>query len=370
MLGNAVEILDYEAIAREKLDKMAFDYYVSGANDQITLRENRSAFERIQLLPRMMVDVSRRDASTSVLGLPYPLPLMIAPTAFQRMAHPDGELATARAAATLNIPMMLSTIASSTLEDVAQASSEVNPAHSRFFQLYVYKDRDVTRRLVARAEAAGYQALAVTVDTPTFGRRYADVRNRFHLPPGITVANFEAMASPDGDMGQLDEAQGESGLVAYSNSLFDPSLTWADIAWLKSITTLPLLVKGVLRPDDALKALDAGVDGIIVSNHGGRQLDTVPATIDVLPAIAAAVNGRADILLDGGVRRGTDILKAVALGAKAVMIGRPILWGLAADGQAGVEQVLTILRDEFDLAMMLAGCASIADITPDLIYQK
>lgn len=365
MLGNAVEILDYEAIAREKLDKMAFDYYVSGANDQITLRENRSAFERIQLLPRMMVDVSRRDLSTSVLGLPYPLPLMIAPTAFQRMAHPDGELATARAAATLNIPMMLSTIASSTLEEVAQASAEVNPAHSRFFQLYVYKDRDVTRRLVARAEAAGYKALAVTVDTPTFGRRYADVRNRFHLPPGITVANFVAMG-----MDQLDEAQGESGLVAYANSLFDPSLTWADIAWLKSITTLPLLVKGVLRPDDALKAIDAGVDGIIVSNHGGRQLDTVPATIKVLPAIAAAVNGQVDLLLDGGVRRGTDILKAVALGAKAIMIGRPILWGLAADGQAGVEQILTILRDEFDLAMMLAGCASIADITPDLIYNS
>ncbi|HEX2621211.1 MAG TPA: alpha-hydroxy acid oxidase, partial [Phototrophicaceae bacterium] len=265
----------------------------------------------------------------------------------------------------LKIPMMLSTIASSTLEDVAQASSEVDTAHIRFFQLYVYKDREVTRRLVFRAEAAGYKALAVTVDTPTFGRRYADVRNHFHLPPGITVANFAAMG-----LDHLDEAKGESGLVAYANSLFDPSLTWADIAWLKSITKLPVMVKGVLRPDDALKALDAGVDGIIVSNHGGRQLDTVPATIEVLPAIAEAVKGRADLLLDGGVRRGTDILKAVALGAKAVMIGRPVLWGLAADGQAGVEQILTILHDEFDLAMMLSGCASIGDITPDLIYKR
>ncbi|MBC8100687.1 MAG: alpha-hydroxy-acid oxidizing protein, partial [Armatimonadetes bacterium] len=226
------------------------------------------------------------------------------------------------------------------------------------------KDRGITRQLVARAEAAGYQALALTVDTPTFGRRYADVRNHFHLPDGITVANFQNLA-----LSELDAVAGESGLVAYANSLFDPSLTWADVAWLKSITRLPLLVKGILRTDDALKALDAGADGIWVSNHGGRQLDTVPATIEVLPGIVEVVAGRAAIVMDGGARRGIDIFKAVALGAQAVMLGRPVLWGLATGGQAGVERVLSILRDELTLAMTLAGCPTIADITPDMLQR-
>jgi 4-hydroxymandelate oxidase len=363
--ATLVEIGDFEAIARERISKMAYDYYAGGANDEITLHENGIAFERIQLMPRMLVDVSRRDLSTSVLGMSIPMPLMIAPTAFQRMAHPDGELATARASAKLGIPMGLSTIASTSMEDVAAASREVNPDHIRFYQLYVYKDRGVTRSLVQRAEAAGYKALALTVDTPTFGRRYHDVRNQFHLPEGITVANFESL-----DFESLDEVPGESGLVAYANSLFDPSLTWADVAWLKSITRLPVLVKGVLRPDDAVRAVESGVDGIIVSNHGGRQLDTVPATIEVLPKIVEVVQGRAEIWLDGGVRRGTDILKAVALGARAVLIGRPVLWGLATDGQVGVEHILTLLREEFDLAMMLSGCATVDDITPDLIYRR
>jgi 4-hydroxymandelate oxidase len=363
-LSRLVEIMDFEAIARERISHMAYDYYAGGANDEITLRDNRSAFDRIQLAPRMLVDVSKRDLSTTTLGMTISMPLMIAPTAFQRMAHPDGELATARAAAKQRIPMGLSTIASTSMEDVAQASREVDPDHARFYQLYVYKDRGVTRNLVQRAEAAGYKALALTVDTPTFGRRYHDVRNQFHLPPGITVANFESM-----NFENLDEVPGESGLVAYANSLFDPSLTWKDVEWLKSITSLPVLVKGVLRADDAQKAAASGVDGIIVSNHGGRQLDTVPATIEALPHIVEAVNGMTEIWLDGGVRRGTDILKAVALGAKVVLIGRPVLWGLAADGQAGVEHVLTILREEFDLAMMLSGCATVSDITADLIYR-
>lgn len=357
LLDQCIEILDFEAIARERLHKMAFDYYVSGANDQITLRENRSAFDRIQLLPRALVDVSRIDTQTSILGMPFSVPFMIAPTAFQRMAHPDGELATARAARAQQVPMAVSTIASTTLEDVAADAPDV-----RWFQVYIYKNRDVTRRLVARAEAAGYKALALTVDTPKFGRRYADVRNKFHLPDGITVANFA-----DVGLEQLGTVSGESGLAAYSASLFDPSLTWRDLKWLQGITDLPVLVKGIMRADDAELAVQHGAKGIIVSNHGGRQLDTVPATISVLPSIVAAVNGRVPVLLDGGVRRGTDILKALALGAQAVLVGRPVLWGLGVAGQAGVEKVLAILREELELAMMLAGAPTRAAIDTSLV---
>lgn len=361
-LENYVEVMDFETAAHNALDKMAYDYYASGANDQITLRENRAAFDRWTLWPRVLVDVSKPDLTTTVLGKTLAFPLMIAPTAFQRMAHKDGEAATGRAAGKLNVPMTVSTIASTTLEEVAAAAFSQNPDATMWYQLYVYKDRGVTRSLVERAEGAGYSALVLTVDTPKFGRRYADVRNQFHLPPGITVANFAQYG-----MAQLGEVEGESGLFAYANSLFDASLTWKDVDWLRSITKLPVLVKGIVRGDDAAKALEHGVSGIVVSNHGGRQLDSAPATIDALPKIIEVVDGKADVLLDGGVRRGTDILKAVALGAKAVLIGRPVLWGLAVGGQAGVERVLTILRDEFELAMMLAGCGRIADVDRSLV---
>ncbi|MCU0511659.1 MAG: alpha-hydroxy-acid oxidizing protein [Anaerolineae bacterium] len=356
-LETFIEVLDFERHARDALTQMAYDYYASGANDQVTLAENRAAFERLRLLPRMLVDVSRLETTTTVLGQPLSVPFMIAPTAFQRMAHPDGEVATSRAARAQNVAMVVSTIASATLEEVAGGG-----ATPRWFQLYVYKDRGITRSLVERAEAAGYSALVLTVDTPKFGRRYADVRNHFHLPPGLTVANLTGAG-----MERLSAVKGESGLAAYSASLFDPSLTWDDVEWLRSSTRLPVLVKGVLRPDDALRALDRGVSALVVSNHGGRQLDGVPASITALPGIVAAVEGRCDILLDGGIRRGTDILKALALGARAVLVGRPILWGLAAGGQAGVERVLHILREELELAMMLAGCPTVRHIKRDLV---
>jgi isopentenyl diphosphate isomerase/L-lactate dehydrogenase-like FMN-dependent dehydrogenase len=356
-LDQLVEIRDFEAAARDQLSKMAYDFYAAGANDQVTLRENLAAFERILLSPKMLMDVSRIDLTTSILGMTFNAPFMIAPMAFQRMAHPDGELATARAAQAKGIAMALSTGASTSLEDVAAEGPEI-----RWFQVYVFKDRGVTRRLVQRAEVAGYKALALTVDTPKFGRRYADVRNKFHLPPGVTLANF----AEDG-LEQLGKVSGESGLAAYSASLFDPTLTWKDVEWLKSITPLPVLVKGVLRADDAVQAMDHGAAGIIVSNHGGRQLDTVRASIDALPRIAEVVDGRVPLLLDGGVRRGTDVLKALALGTQAVLIGRPILWGLAVAGQAGVEKVLTILRDEIELAMILAGVAKVHDVTRDVV---
>jgi 4-hydroxymandelate oxidase len=304
--------------------------------------------------------VSQRDLTTTVLGQTMPMPLILAPAAFHKLATPEGEIATVRAAGAHGLTMTLSTLSTTRLEDVAQAATS-----PLWYQLYVYKDREVTRDLVQRAEAAGYRALVLTVDTPLLGRRERDVRQEFHLPPGLSAANLEGRGAE-----RVAEEEGQSGLAAYVAALQDPSLTWKDVDWLRSITEMPILLKGILRGDDARRAIDHGAAGVIVSNHGGRQLDTVPATIDALPGVVEAVLGRIEVLIDGGVRRGTDILKAVALGAKAVLIGRPILWGLAANGYDGAHQVIQLLRSEFDLAMALAGCPTVADITPDLIMRK
>jgi 4-hydroxymandelate oxidase len=352
-----INLTDLEAIAASRLERNAFDYYGSGAHDEITLRENRSAFDRIPVHYRVLVDVSKRDLSTTVLGCRISMPVMIAPTAFHRMACEDGELATARAAGAADTIMILSSLSNTRVEDVVLASS--GPV---WFQLYVYEDRGATEALVARAEAAGARAIAVTVDAPQLGTRERDVRNRFHLPEGLRVENLVAEG-----YGKVGQPPADSGLAAYFASLIDASFSWKDLAWLRSITKLPILVKGVVRADDARRAVEEGVNGVVVSNHGGRQLDTSPATIDVLPAIAEAVDGRAEVLLDGGVRRGTDVLKAVARGAKAVLIGRPILWGLAYDGEAGAKMVLDTLRAELDLAMTLAGAPTIEAITLDLL---
>jgi 4-hydroxymandelate oxidase len=257
--------------------------------------------------------------------------------------------------------MILSTLSTTPVEEVVAAAT--GPV---WFQLYIYRDRGATRELVERVEAAGCQALVFTVDAPILGRRERDVRSGFTLPPELSVANM--LAAGQGALPAVGAGAGGSGLASYFASLLDPALTWADIDWLHSITRLPILVKGIVRADDARCAVvDHGVDGIVVSNHGGRQLDTAPATIDVLPAIAEAVDGRADILVDGGVRRGTDVIKALALGAQAVLLGRPVLWSLAAGGEAGVRHMLTLLRDEIDRAMALCGCISPADITADLL---
>jgi 4-hydroxymandelate oxidase len=354
---EAINIFDFERLAREKLPQMAYDYYASGGHDEITLRENHAAYDRIQLLYRVLVDVSRRDPSTTVLGQRVSMPILIAPTAFHRMAHPEGEVATARAAGAAGTIMFLSTLSNSSVEEVTAAAT--GPI---WFQLYVYKDRGASEALVQRVEAAGCRALVLTVDAPLLGRRERDVRNRFRLPPGLSVKNM----LPAG-LGELPQEALDSGLAAYFATLLDPALSWNDIAWLRSITRLPLIIKGIVRADDAVRAVEHGADGIVVSNHGGRQLDTSPATIDVLPDIADAVAGRIEVLIDGGVRRGTDVVKALALGAKAVLVGRPILWGLSVNGEQGVKQVLEILRGELDLAMALCGCASLADITRDLI---
>jgi 4-hydroxymandelate oxidase len=355
-----VNVFDLEAIAREKLSQQAYDYYAGGAHDEVSLQGNRAAFDRISLHYRVLVDVSRRDLAATVLGQRVAMPILVAPTAFHRLATPEGEVATARAAGGAGTVMILSTLSTTPVEEVVAAAS--GPV---WFQLYVYRDRQATEGLVRRAEAAGCQALVLTVDAPLLGRRERDVRNRFRLPPGLAVANMLAEG-----YGAVPPAAGDSGLAAYVADLLDPSLSWRDVAWLRSITDLPVLVKGIVRPDDALRAADAGVAGIVVSNHGGRQLDTSPATIEVLPEIAEALAAHGhpiELLMDGGVRRGTDVVKALALGARAVLVGRPILWGLAADGEAGASYVLRLLKEELDLAMALAGAPTLADITRDLV---
>lgn len=353
-----VNVFEFEQLARDKLPGSAYDYYASGANDEVTLRENRVAYERIRLRYRVLVDVSRRDLATKVLGRPVSMPILVAPTAFHKMAHPDGEPATARAARRAETLMVLSTLSNTSVEEVAALAGPL------WFQLYVYRDRAATRDLVQRVEAAGCTALVLTVDAPMLGRRERDVRNQFRLPAGLSIDNLAAAGKAD-----LPSDVADSGLAAYFATLLDPSLTWADLEWLRGLTRLPILVKGIVRGDDAAQAIDQGAAGVIVSNHGGRQLDTAPATIDVLSEVVDAAGGRAEVYLDGGIRRGTDVLKALALGARAVLVGRPILWGLATAGEEGVVRVLELLRGELDLAMALAGAPTLSDITPDLLMR-
>jgi len=297
--------------------------------------------------------VSRVDLTTTVLGQRLELPVLLAPVALQRLAHPDGELASARAAAAAGTAFALSTMASATIEEAAAAAT----GH-KWFQLYVHPDRDVTKRLVQRAEAAGYAAICVTADVPFLGRRERDLRNELEFPPDVTHVNYlgEVEAPP------MSMEPGQSVLAASAGLLIDPALTWSEIDWLRSVTSLPLLVKGIMTAEDARLAVEHGVAAIVVSNHGGRQLDGAPATIEVLPEVVEAVQGRCEVLLDGGIRRGTDILKALALGASAVLIGRAYIWGLAAAGEEGVTRVLALLRNELELAMALCGRRSVQEI--------
>jgi 4-hydroxymandelate oxidase len=351
-----VNLGELEAAARERLPPGAFDYYASGANDEITLRENILAYQRITLRYRVLVDVSTRDASTTILGVPHRVPILIAPMAFQRLAHPDGELATARAASAAGIGMVLSSFTTTSVDDVRASTTA-----PLWLQLYVYKEREATRALVERAEAAGCTAVVLTVDAPLIGRRERDVRNRFALPPELVVSH--GLASVDRTL----EAPAEAPLHAYVTRSIDPTVSWRDIDWLRSVTRLPIILKGIVRADDGRRAVEHGASGIVVSNHGGRQLDTAPATITALREVVEAVDGRGEVLIDGGVRRGTDIVKAIALGARGVLIGRPVLWGLALDGEHGVRQVLEMLAAELDLAMALCGCPTLREITPDLL---
>ncbi|GMQ08080.1 hypothetical protein CsSME_00051976 [Camellia sinensis var. sinensis] len=330
MASEPVNVNEFQELARRALPKMYFDFYNGGAEDQHTLRENMEAFRRITFRPRVLVDVSRIDMSTTILGYPTSAPIMIAPTGLHKLAHPEGEVATARAAAACNTIMAMSFSADCTVEEVASSCNAI-----RFFQTYVYKRRDVTAVLVQRAERNGFKAIMLTVDTPRLGRREADIKNKMIAPQ---PKNLEGLLSTEADNG--------SKLAAFAAETLDPSLCWKDIDWLRSVTSLPILVKGVLTAEDV------GVAGIVVSNHGARQLDYSPATITVLEEVVRAVGGKIPVLIDGGVRRGTDIFKALALGAQAVMIGRPVLYGLAAKGEYGLE-----------LTMALSGCPAVKDIT-------
>uniref|UniRef100_A0A3B4YWE3 (S)-2-hydroxy-acid oxidase n=1 Tax=Stegastes partitus TaxID=144197 RepID=A0A3B4YWE3_9TELE len=326
MAGQRVCVSDFEEQARKVLPKAVYDYYRSGADEQKTLADNVAAFNRWYLVPRVLRDVSTVDLSVSVLGQKLSMPVCVGATAMQRMAHPEGETATARACKAVGTGMMLSSWATSTIEEVMSATTASPESGSvLWLQLYIYKDRELTLSLVRRAEKAGYKAIFVTVDTPYLGKRLDDMRNRFKMPPHLSLSNFStaSLAFSEENYGN------DSGLAVYVAKAIDPAICWDDITWLKKNTHLPVIVKGVLNGDDALQAVKYGVSGILVSNHGARQLDGVPATLDVLEEVVRAVQGCCDVYMDGGVRRGTDVLKALALGAKAVFIGRPVLWGLA-----------------------------------------
>jgi isopentenyl diphosphate isomerase/L-lactate dehydrogenase-like FMN-dependent dehydrogenase len=336
-------VADYERLARERLDPGAYGYFAGGSGDEQTLTDNVAAYRRWQLRPRALVDVSEATTATTVLGRDVSMPLLVAPVAFQRMAHPDGEPGMARAAAAAGTAMVLSTLATATPAEIAAAA----PGAPRWFQLYCFRDRAVTLALVEQAEEAGFEAIALTVDAPRLGRRERDLRTGFVIPADVTVPSFAAAAG-----------KATAGTPADMFALMDPSLGWDDLEELVSECNLPVLVKGVATGEDAVLAVEHGAAGVIVSNHGGRQLDGAPATIDVLPEVAEAVDGRVEVLVDGGIRRGADVVKALALGARAVLAGRAPLWGLAARGEQGAREVLELLREEIELAMVLTGAAS------------
>jgi isopentenyl diphosphate isomerase/L-lactate dehydrogenase-like FMN-dependent dehydrogenase len=345
MTPDPVNVADYERLAADRLPQGPLGYYAGGAGDERTLRENVAAYARHQLRPRVLVDVSEVSTATTVLGTEIALPVIVAPVALQKMAHPDGECGMARAAAAAGTIMTLSTIATSAPREVAEAA----PGAPRWFQVYIFKDRGVTRAMIDEAIDCGYTALALTVDAPRAGRRERDFRTGFAVPEHI---NMPAVTAAVGH----SEGITPQGVF----SLLDTSLTWKDLELLVSDSPVPVLLKGVQTGEDARLAAEHGAAGIVVSNHGGRQLDTVAATIDMLPECVEAVDGRIEVLVDGGIRRGTDVLVALALGARAVLVGRPALWGLAAGGEAGARHVLEILRSEVELGQILLGAPELA----------
>lgn len=341
-------VFDFEQLAEQRLEPGAFGYFAGGAGDERTLRENVEAYGRWQLRPRVLTGVERADTSTTVLGTEVSMPLLVAPVAFQRMAHPEGESATARAAAAAGTIMVLSTLATSTPADVAAAA----PNGRRWFQLYCFRDPGVTRALIDQARDAGFDAIVLTVDAPRLGRRERDLRTLFQIPADVTVPSFAAAVGGS-----------SAGTPADMFAEMDGTVTWRSLEQLAAQAGMPVLVKGVITGEDAHLACEHGAAGIVVSNHGGRQLDGASATIEALPEVVDAVSGRLEVLVDGGIRRGADVVKALALGAQAVLAGRAVLWGLAADGEQGVRRVLELLNDEIELALVLTGCDSPGALT-------
>lgn len=342
---------DYEAFAQARIDTAAWAYLNAGAGDQWTMRENVAAFARLPLRSRVLRDMRGGSTALQLLGLEMEAPILIAPTAYHMLAHPDGEAATALAAGATGTWMVVSTQASQPIDQIAEAATA-----PLWFQLYIQPDRDFTCALIRRAEAAGYRALVVTVDAPVNGLRNAEARAGFALPPQVRPVNLAGL--------QLPPQDAPTSALLFGTPIMDHASVWDDVAWLRTQTRLPIIVKGITDPEDARLALDRGVDGIIVSNHGGRVLDGLPASIDLLPAVVRAVDGWVPVLMDGGVRRGSDVLRALALGAQAVLIGRPVLHALAAAGALGVAHAIRVLRAELELAMALTGCKTLDEIGP------
>jgi 4-hydroxymandelate oxidase len=354
---NIVNLLEFESAARAHLEPSAFDYFVSGADDEVTLAENRAAFSRLKLHYRVLTGIKTRSLETEILGQKLALPVIVSPMAFQRLADADGEVAMARAVADAGSLMTMSTMATSSMEEIQQKS----PATKLWYQIYLFNDRDTNLAMIERAVRAGAKALVLTVDTPMLGKRERDVRNRFQPPTHLGFGNL--MEGLDA----VPEDTAGSGLAAHAKAHFKLDIGWEDLAWLCSVSSLPIIIKGVCHHADAKVALEHGVAGIWVSNHGGRQLDTSPATIEVLPRIADAVAGAVPLILDGGVRRGTDVIKALALGADCVAVGRPMMWALALGGQAGVAHAFELLRAEIDAALCLSGYADVRKLPRALL---
>lgn len=347
---------DYERSAAAKLDRATYDFVAGGAGEELTLRENRACFERLRLIPHVMRDVSRVSAETEIFGAQLAAPLFVSPIGMQRLVHEEAELGSARAARDLNVGFMVATASTVTLEELAEEGG-----NSLFFQLYWRRDREITRDLVERAAAAGYRAVVLTVDTSTIGRRLRDVRNRFQRPPSIQYANFARYEDPS------IKDKGDGSPTYYVADQMDRTLTWSEIEWLRDAAKLPVVIKGVMSGEDARSAIAAGAAGVMVSNHGGRQLDHVPGTIDVLDEVVDAVAGDGLVLLDGGVRHATDILLALAIGADAVGMGRPVLWALAHGGAESVRRLLASVLEELHRAMTLCGVPTVGDIDRTLV---
>lgn len=353
-----------EEAARAVLSPEAYDYVAGGAGSESTVRANREAFERYRLVPRMLRDVSERDMSIELFGHRYPAPVLIGPVGVQKIIHPDGELAVAQAAAALGVPFILSTVSSYPMEQVAQAAGDA----PRWFQLYWSRDPNVAASFVRRAEAAGYQAIVITVDTFLLAWRDRDLSHAY-LPfmQGEGLANYFTDPAFRAALAQPPEQDPGSAIMHFAQIFGNPALTWDDLAFIRQHTRLPLLLKGILHPDDAREAVRRGVDGIIVSNHGGRQVDGAIAALDMLPEVVDAVEGRIPVLFDGGIRRAADVLKALALGAKAVLLGRPVMWALAIGGADGVQTYLRNFLAELDLSLGLLGCRSIKEVNREMV---
>jgi 4-hydroxymandelate oxidase len=357
--ARPVTLPDFEPLAQRRISRMAYEYIAGGGADEITLRRNRAAFDDLRLKPRVLKDVSRLDTRLDLLGRKLEYPILLAPTAYHKLVHPRGEVATAEGAGAAGALMVLSSFATTSVEEVARAARS-----PWWFQLYSMPDRAFTRDLVQRAEAAGATALVITVDTPVLPTRDRETRSNFALPPGMAIENLRPLLEKNK---QLDASHRGKGGGIYSDVL-NPQFTWETVAWVRSFAKVPVLLKGIVAPEDARIAAEHQVGGIIVSNHGGRNLDTSPATIEALPRINEAVLGRVPLLLDGGVRRGTDVVKALALGAQAVLIGRPYLWALSVEGATGVQRVCEILRTELEAALALCGVTSLEQVDRRVLW--